>query len=186
MKYTTFKFFYNYEKEERWINSMSDKGMALTDYFWARYVFEEEVPGKYIYKIEFLDKSGGKNVENIGYINFLEDLGIECVGIYMHWAILRKEAKDGPFEIYTDLSSKIHSCRKISKWWFTFAALEGICALIELINLFSYYYQDSQVSVSLVALTGLLFSFSILFFTLGWSARKKLAGLIKESNIYES
>ena len=72
MKHTTFKFFYNYEKEERWLNSMSAKGMALVDYYWARYVFEEDEPGKYIYKIEFLDKMGSNNLENIAYVNFLE------------------------------------------------------------------------------------------------------------------
>lgn len=186
MKHTKFKFFYNYEKEERWLNSMSAKGMALTDYFWTRYVFEEETPGKYIYKIEFLDKMGGKDVENIAYINFLEDLGIECVGIYMHWAILRKEASSGPFEIYTDFTSKINSCRKIKRWWYMASIFEGVIALLEITNFIRNYMEYHALPISLIILTALIIAFCLLFFSLGWSVRKKEKALIKESNIYES
>ena len=185
MKHTTFKFFYNYEKEERWINSMSAKGMALVDYFWTRYVFEEETPGKYIYKIEFLDKMGSKNIENIAYITFLEDVGVECVGIYMHWATLRKEAKDGPFEIYTDLSSRIKSCRKMSKWWLSLAAFEGVIEVYELI-LIGIRISDGNIKIlPLIIFPSVIMAFTILFFSLGWTARTKLKELIKESKIYE-
>jgi len=186
MKHTTFKFFYNYEKEERWINSMSAKGMALVDYFWTRYVFEEEEPGKYIYKIEFLDKMGSKNIENIAYVNFLEDLGVECVGIYMHWATLRKEAKDGPFEIYTDLNSRIKNCRKMSRWWFSLAAFEGAIEVYELI-LSGIRISIGDISLfQMIIFPSLIMAFTILFFSLGWTARIKLKELIKESKIYEA
>jgi len=186
MKHTTFKFFYNYEKEERWINSMSAKGMALVDYFWARYVFEEEDPGKYIYKIEFLDKMGSKNIENIAYVSFLEDLGVECVGIYMHWATFRKEAKEGPFEIFTDLNSRIKSCRKISRWWLSLAAFEGAIGLYESILAAIQLSIGKFSFLSTVIFPSLIMAFAILFFSLGWSIRAKLKELIKESKIYEA
>jgi len=186
MKHTTFKIFYNYEKEERWINSMSAKGMALVDYFWTRYVFEEEEPGKYIYKIEFLDKMGSKNIENIAYVTFLEDLGVECVGIYMHWATLRKEAKDGPFEIYTDLDSRIKNCRKMSRWWLSLAAFEGAIGVYELI-LTGIRISIGDISLfSMILFPSVIMAFTILFFSLGWAARTKLKELIKKSKIYEA
>ena len=186
MKHTTFKFFYNYEKEERWINSMSAKGMALVDYFWTRYVFEEEEPGKYIYKIEFLDKMGSKNIENIAYVTFLEDLGVECVGIYMHWATLRKEAKDGPFEIYTDLNSRIKNCRKMSRWWLSLAAFEGAIEVYELI-LTGIRISNGNISIlPMIIFPSVIMAFTILFFSLGWTARIKLKELTKESKIYEA
>lgn len=185
MKHTTFKFFYNYEKEERWLNSMSANGMALTDYFWTRYVFEDEEPGKYIYKIEFLDKMGSNNIENIAYVNFLQDIGVECVGIYMHWATLRKEAKDGPFEIFTDLKSKINSCRKISRWWFTFSALEGFCGVTQLVSAGIKIAEHNFSIFSVVIFPVFIIFIAILFFSLGWTVRTKLKELIKESNIYE-
>jgi len=186
MKHTTFKFFYNYEKEERWINSMSAKGMALVDYFWTRYVFEEEEPGKYIYKIEFLDKMGSKNIENIAYVNFLEDLGVECVGIYMHWATLRKETKDGPFEIYTDLDSRIKSCKKIARWWLSMAAFEGAIGIYDLVLVGIQLSKDDFSFISTIIFPLIIMSFSILFFSLGWSSRIKLKELQKESKIYEA
>ena len=185
MKHTTFKFFYNYEKEERWINSMSAKGMALVDYYWTRYVFEDDEPGKYIYKIEFLDKMGSRNIENIAYVNFLEDVGVECVGIYMHWATLRKEAKDGPFEIFTDLSSRIKSCRKISRWWLSLSAFEGAIGLYELI-LAAMQISNGKLSLSTILFPSIIMAFTILFFSLGWTVRTKLKELIKESKIYET
>jgi len=186
VRHTTFKFFYNYEKEERWINSMSAKGMALVDYFWTRYVFEEDEPGKYIYKIEFLDKMGSKNIENIAYVNFLEDLGVECVGIYMHWATLRKEAKDGPFELYTDLNSRIKSCRKISRWWLSLAAFEGAIGVYELILAGIQLSIGHFSLLSIIIFPSVIMAFAILFFSLGWTVRNKLKELIKETNIYEA
>lgn len=185
MKHTTFKFFYNYEKEERWLNSMSAKGMALVDYYWARYVFEEEEPGKYLYKIEFLDKMGSNNLENIAYVNFLEDIGVECVGIYMHWATFRKKAADGPFELYTDLPSKIKSCQRISRWWFGLAAFEGIIGLANLISVTEKFFAGN-CSFTTIFFSLLIMSFAVTFFLLGWSAYKKLKSLKKESNIYEA
>lgn len=185
MKHTLFKFFYNYEKEERWLNSMSAKGMALTNYYWAKYVFEDEVPGKYIYKIEFLDKMGSKHIENIAYVNFLQELGVECVGIYMHWATLRKEAKDGPFEIYTDLNSKIKKCKKISRWWFSLSAFEGIIGITQLVSAGFHIAKHDFSLLSVIIFPALICTFAILFFSLGWTIRTKLKELIKESNIYE-
>jgi len=186
MRHTTFKFFYNYEKEERWINSMSTKGMVLVDYFWVRYVFEDEEPGKYLYKIEFLDKMGSKNIENIAYVSFLEDLGIQCVGIYMHWATFRKEAKDGPFEIYTDLDSRIKSCKKISRWWLSLSIFEGAIGVYELILSGIELSMGNFSVLSTIIFPSIIVAFAILFFSLGWTARIKLKDLIKESRIYEA
>ncbi len=33
--------FFDVEKEENWLNSMSAMGLALIDYSWCRYVFEQ-------------------------------------------------------------------------------------------------------------------------------------------------
>ncbi len=35
------KLFWDFEKEEQWLNEMSAKGMALTHYSWCKYVFTD-------------------------------------------------------------------------------------------------------------------------------------------------
>lgn len=55
MKQVIRKAFWNYEKEEHWLNTMSAKSLAMTNYSWCRYVFEEEPRGEYIYRIELTE-----------------------------------------------------------------------------------------------------------------------------------
>lgn len=55
MRLTVRKLFTDYEKEEQWLNERSAKGYALTQYSWARYVFDESGKGEYIFRIEPLD-----------------------------------------------------------------------------------------------------------------------------------
>lgn len=45
MSHVVRKYFADFEKEEQWLNDMSAKGLALVEYSWARYVFEESAPG---------------------------------------------------------------------------------------------------------------------------------------------
>ena len=123
MKHIVHKAYWDYEKEEQWLNEMSQKGLALEDYSWCRYVFRDAPAGKYIYRIELLDKSG-TNYESQKYLGFLEETGIECVATYMRWAFLRKEASLGPFDLYSDIDSKINYYTKVINFWNIFAALE--------------------------------------------------------------
>ena len=45
MKHIVYKPYWDYEKEERWLNDMAAKGLALSDYSWCRYAFEETPRG---------------------------------------------------------------------------------------------------------------------------------------------
>ncbi|MBC8062671.1 MAG: DUF2812 domain-containing protein [Clostridiaceae bacterium] len=49
MKHTIYKAYWNYEKEEKWINEMSAKGLALTDHSLFKYVFTEIPNNEYIH-----------------------------------------------------------------------------------------------------------------------------------------
>ena len=51
------KFFWawEYEKEEKWLNEMAAKGLALVDYSIFRYSFEPCEPGEYTFKIQLLE-----------------------------------------------------------------------------------------------------------------------------------
>lgn len=106
------KMFVNFEKEERWINKMASKGLNFVDYSFVKYRFEEGVPGEYIYRLLLLEEMPS-HPESQVYLKFLEETGVECVSTYFRWIYLRKKACDGPFEIYTDLSSKIKHFKRI-------------------------------------------------------------------------
>ena len=104
MKHIVRKAYWDFEKEEAWLNEMSARGMAMTDYSWCRYVFEDAPNRQYIYRIELLENMP-THPESIAYLRFLEESGVEYVASYMRWVYLRKPAADGPFDIYTDIDS---------------------------------------------------------------------------------
>lgn len=105
MKLTKHKLFFNYQREEQWINGMAADGWHLIDFKYIKYTFEKDEPGKYDYRIELLEDqpTSEKGKE---YLEFMEEAGIECVTTYSNWAYFRKEATGEPFEIYTDYESR--------------------------------------------------------------------------------
>lgn len=112
MKSVVRRLFINFEKEEKWLNDMTAKGMHFIDYSFGRYLFEEGEPGEYIYRLELLDQLPS-HPESIAYIKFMEEAGIECVGSYMRWVYFRKKASEGPFDLYSDYDSRIKYYKKI-------------------------------------------------------------------------
>lgn len=114
MKFIKYKFFTigQFEKEEKWLNEMSSKGMLLTDVGVCRYSFVKGNPGEYTYRLELLENHP-YSPEGFAYISFLEEMGIEHVGSVLRWVYLRKKTADGPFELYSDTESKISHYKRI-------------------------------------------------------------------------
>ncbi|MEG0693445.1 MAG: DUF2812 domain-containing protein [Oscillospiraceae bacterium] len=132
MKYIVHKPYFNYEKEENWLNQMSAKGMALTDYSWCRYVFEEVANSQYIYRIEMLENAP-TSVEGRAYLKFLEENNVDCVATYMSWAYLRKKSSEGSFDIYSDIDSRIKHYQRVTTLWNIFMWIELIVGFINLL-----------------------------------------------------
>lgn len=106
------RVFLNVEKEEAWINEMSAKGLHLVRYTFMRYEFEEGLPGEYIYRIQLLDGMAKSN-KSMKYIQFMEDMGADCIFTYNRWVIFRKKAEEGNFELYSDMGSRISYYRNL-------------------------------------------------------------------------
>ncbi len=123
MKQIIRKAYWNYEKEEKWLNALAAKGLAMTDYSWCRYVLEDTPPGEYVYRIELLDKLA-THPESRKYIAFVEDTGAECVATYLRWAYFRKKAAEGPFELFSDNTSRIAHYKKVRAFWLGFMIIE--------------------------------------------------------------
>lgn len=127
MKHTVFKLMMDYEKEEKWLNKMSAKGLHMIHFgFPGRYLFEEGKPGEYIYRLEFLENLPS-HPESKMYLKFMEESGAEAVASFHRWVYFRKKTADGPFQVYSDSNSKYQHYKRI-------ASLFGVIGLVNLIN----------------------------------------------------
>jgi hypothetical protein len=112
MKTVIRKLFVDYEKEEAWLNEKAASGLALVKYSWWKYTFEECEKGEYLYRLEDLEHSA-KNAKGKAYLQSVADAGIELIQNSQGWAYFRKKAADGPFDLFSDLESKITHYRRI-------------------------------------------------------------------------
>lgn len=187
MKHVVHKAFWDFEKEEQWLNEMSAKGMAFSDYSWCRYVFADAPDNQYIYRIELLENLP-THPESIAYLRFLEENGVECVATYMRWVYLRKHASEGSFDIYTDIDSKIRHYQRINIFWTTLMVLEFVAAFVNLavgiINLSiadrlgDFSYGNLVIGICVLAL-------GLMFLALGAPVRRKIKKLKQEKTIRE-
>lgn len=105
-------FAWDFEKEEKWLNSMSARGMHLVDVGFCKYIFEDSISGEYSYRIELL-KQFPTHQESAAYISFLEETGVEHIGSYMRWVYLRKKSNEGEFDLFSDIDSRIKHLKRI-------------------------------------------------------------------------
>lgn len=124
MKVTTVrKLYWNFEKEERWLNEMAAKGQALLHYSWGTYRFEQSRPAEWTYRIELLPDVASKPASQ-EYLAFMADTGAQAVATFQRWVYFRKLSVDGPFEVFSDLDSRIaHYKRVLTLFMSLFAAL---------------------------------------------------------------
>ncbi|MCD8511703.1 MAG: DUF2812 domain-containing protein [Bacillus sp. (in: Bacteria)] len=167
------KVFINFEKEEKWLNDMAAKGLHLVGYTFCKYHFEKGKPGEYQYRIQLLDETPF-HYETQEYLQFMEESGVECVCTYVRWAYFRKKAEDGPFEIYTDVESKINHFKKIAWLFGGLAAFNIVIATINtFLSTFNLYLSFINWAVAL-----LLIPVTIQFM-------KRINELRKEQELFE-
>lgn len=110
------KRFYDLEKEESWLNEMSEKGLALKEIKWHAFkdIYRfEPCEKKYVYREDY-------NIDNAQeeftspYIKFVTDTyGCEFVCISAGKVYFRKDADKGDFPpVYTDIESRIGAEKK--------------------------------------------------------------------------
>lgn len=122
-----FRLYYDKDKETDWLNEMSARGWALESFFLGFCMFEKCEKGEYLYQIDFHSEFGGSRE----YREFMQEMGIEVVENWGFWAVLRKPASEGEFQLYTDAESKISHYSKIRKMFKLGAIIEIICIWIE-------------------------------------------------------
>jgi len=99
---------WEFEKEEQWLNAMAQEGWALDSMGFCTYRFVRCEPGEYTIRLELHEKDEG-------YLRFMEELGAEHVGSYFQWLFFRRKATEGPFDIFSDIDSRIAHLDRIGK-----------------------------------------------------------------------
>ncbi len=125
MRKTLHKWFWawDFDKEEKWLNEMSAKGLHLVSVGFCTYVFEEGNPGDYTIRLELLDYLP-THPESEQYIKFVETTGAEYLGSVMRWVYFRKSGKEAGFNLYSDIDSRIRHLNRILCLLGVIAALE--------------------------------------------------------------
>jgi hypothetical protein len=167
-------FAWNYEKEEKWLNEMSAKGLKLVSVGYCKYVFEEGVKDEYAYKMEYLP--GSSQGKRSSYIQFLEETGIEYIGSILDWAYFRKKAADGVFEIYSDIDSEIKHKKRVLSFLLTVTPVELIAFFSSLDR-----YIENKRTIELV--WSILFLICSTLLGLGIFTLYKKINMLKKENI---
>lgn len=160
-----FKMYLRDDKEEQWINTMSQQGWHLRKFFTCFYKFEQGTPGQYIYRNEMLDSKNSTE-----YIRFLEESNIEIVHRCFNWIYVRKPAIEGPFELYSDPTSKLVY---INRLLFVYTLVIILNFISSMINVELFFNEGRQINGTV----SLLNIFVVLLFTVPLSAyytRRKL------------
>ena len=118
---------WNFETEERWLNTMAQSGWVLTKVSFRTYHFAPCQPGEYTVRLEM----HGPDSE---YLRFMEEIGAEYIGRMVQWVYFRRKAELGEFDLFSDLASKIAHLKKIGR---TLAIIGGANLLIGLTNSFN-------------------------------------------------
>jgi uncharacterized membrane protein YuzA (DUF378 family) len=178
-KFVAYRLFWDFRKEECWLNEMAAQGLNFIDMVWARYLFIKGTPGEYIYRIELLPNAL-TDPKSQAYIEFMESVGVECMGNWANWVYFRKKAVEGPFELFSDLDSKIQHYKRISN-------LFGIVGAINLLAVGTYLYSLTASRPEQFSSGVALFNFlAVCGFTyLFTNYRRKIYQLNKEKQVHE-
>lgn len=121
------RFYWDYEKEERWLNEMASRGWHFTGHRLGGYRFEQGEPGTWIYRIELLPAEP-RSAASQEYLSLLLDTGAEAVTTRVRWVYLRRPAAMESFELFSDLESRIGHYRRVLKLLTTALATLVGCA----------------------------------------------------------
>lgn len=123
------KFTFDKDEEQDWLNEYCRQGWAMVSFCVGMVRFVPCEPGEYIYQIDLLPGRGLRPDDYEGYVSFMADMDVEVIQRWGRWVYLRKRAAEGPFEVYTDLDSKLQLYRRIRGMFLWALALELLCSV---------------------------------------------------------
>lgn len=136
---------WDFEKEERWLNTMAQSGWVLEKVGFCVYHFVACNPGEYTVRLEMRNHDDA-------YISFMQETGAEYIGRMAQWIYFRKKAADGEFDIFSDVDSKIGHLDKIGKM------LGGIGCINLALGLINSFHPAHVGWINLLAATLLMYA----------------------------
>ncbi|MCR5120632.1 MAG: DUF2812 domain-containing protein [Lachnospiraceae bacterium] len=125
---TRFRIYFDKDEETRWLNRMAKNGYAMDNFFLGFYQFSPCEKGEWQYQI---DIGHGFCGVNDNYADFMEEMGVEIVQSWGPWVILRRKAAEGPFELFSDVDSRIEQYKKILLMFKLVFVIEFFCLALE-------------------------------------------------------
>ncbi|MGB4589805.1 MAG: DUF2812 domain-containing protein [Clostridiaceae bacterium] len=131
-----FRLYFDKDREEKFLNEMSNRGLAMEKFFLGAYSFEPCDPGEYTYRVDLI---AGKDIkETNSFYDLVRDSGGELVQTWGFWAFYRKK---GSFDLYTDRESQISQYEKIRKLFIVIGFIELMVMFMQL----SQYLENRSI-----------------------------------------
>lgn len=118
---------WDFEKEDQWLNLMAQQGWLLDGVGFATYHFVSCEPGAYTVRLEMREHDDN-------YLDFMAQTGAEYIGRMAMWIYFRKEVSHGPFDIFSDMDSKIAHLNRIDKTLFCLGMANLVLGLANSFN----------------------------------------------------
>lgn len=161
---------WDFDKAEDWCNEMAAEGWALEKPGRFIYHFKRCEPGEYTVRIQTHD------IGDMDYLHLLEESGAEYLGTDCEFDFFRKKTDGEPFELFSDIDSRIVNLDHIGRGIFASGIINII---IGVVNTFLY----SSEPVVWINLLNLLAAMPLMY-GLGRVHGKKEA-LKKERQLHE-
>ena len=167
-----------FEKEENWLNEMSENGMELIKAGFIWYTFRPREKDKYQYKIMFYDKAKS-GPEWDDFMEILSESGIEVVSRYFNWLYLKKENDGTPFQLFNTVREELAHVNKIKQISTLLLIIESLVLASELITMIGSGHIYLTIPTVMVALVWLL------VFKVDRGLKKLSDRLAKQADIYQ-
>lgn len=126
---TKYKFFWDYKKEEAWINQMAQEGFHLIDFTTGKYVFEKGIPGEYVYRYQYSPEE--TSAERAAQAEKNKKSGVQIIRSQGGWLVLRKKSASGSFPVLVADEEKIRHYQSLMRAANTLAI---ICLVFGIVN----------------------------------------------------
>lgn len=125
-----FKFFIDYDKEEKWLNSMAKRGYELKKVSFG-YKFSSSTPQECNIKIDCREFKNKKDF--VDYCTLFEDSGWKhiCGNKYSGTQYFKKVDANGYDDIFSDRMSKSERYKRLSNMWMK-TAITCLCIILAL------------------------------------------------------
>lgn len=174
-----FRWYYDKDKEEIWLNEMVAEGFAVTRFLLGFYWFEDCEPGEYIYQIDLFTENKG-SMTHREYVSLIQETGAEFVCSWGWWRFFRRKAKLGPFRLYTDVNSRLEQYRRIFRLFRNIGILELAALCYEVILTVASWNRSAGLEALCLAAVGIIFAMGIVIWENAYHIWQKIKRLERE------